>query len=109
MRVAILSSGGKDSSAAWWWAMCRGWEVTHLVTMIVEGDDSMMFQIPGTEIVGHQAKLSGTTWVPVNTQGIEDLEVVELEQSLTNLSIDALVCGALRLSLIHISEPTRPY
>ena len=55
MRVAILSSGGKDSSAAWWWATCRGWEVTHLVTMIVEGKDSLMFQIPGTEIVGHQA------------------------------------------------------
>ena len=96
MRVAILSSGGKDSSAAWWWSICRGWEVTYLVTMIVEGDDSMMFQIPGTEIVGHQAKLSATTWLPIKTQGIEDLEVEELEQSLSNLSIDALVCGALR-------------
>tara|TARA_B100001996_G_scaffold377824_1_gene361039 strand:+ start:4230 stop:4910 length:681 start_codon:yes stop_codon:yes gene_type:complete len=96
MRVAILSSGGKDSSAAWWWAMCRGWEVTHLVTMIVEGKDSMMFQIPGTEIVGHQAKLSGTTWLPIKTQGIEELEVDELEQSLSNLAIDGLVCGALR-------------
>jgi ABC transporter with metal-binding/Fe-S-binding domain ATP-binding protein len=96
MRVAILSSGGKDSSAAWWWAMCRGWEVTHLVTMIVEGNDSMMFQIPGTEIVGHQAKLSASTWLPIKTQGIEDLEVDELEQSLSNLSIDGLVCGALR-------------
>ena len=96
MRVAILSSGGKDSSAAWWWATCRGWEVTHLVTMIVEGKDSMMFQIPGTEIVGHQAKLSGTTWLPIKTQGIEDLEVEELEQSLSNLSIEGLVCGALR-------------
>tara|TARA_B100000768_G_C11203170_1_gene342661 strand:+ start:50 stop:634 length:585 start_codon:yes stop_codon:yes gene_type:complete len=64
--------------------------------MIVEGDDSMMFQIPGTEIVGHQAKLSATTWLPIKTQGIEDLEVDELEQSLSNLSIDALVCGALR-------------
>ena len=96
MRVAILSSGGKDSSAAWWWAMCRGWEVTHLVTMIVEGKDSMMFQIPGTEIVGHQAKLSGTTWLPIKTQGIEELEVDELEQSLSHLAIDGLVCGALR-------------
>ena len=76
MRVAILSSGGKDSAAAWWWATCRGWEVTHLVTMIVEGKDSMMFQIPGTEIVGHQAKLSDTTWLPIKTQGIEDLEVL---------------------------------
>ncbi len=56
----------------------------------------MMFQIPGTEIVGHQAKLSGSTWLPIKTQGVEDLEVDELEQSLRNLSIDGLVCGALR-------------
>ena len=96
MRVAILSSGGKDSSAAWWWAMCRGWEVTHLVTMIVEVNDSMMIQNPGTEIVGHLAKLSDSTWLPIKTQGIEDLEVDELEQSLSNLAIDGLVCGALR-------------
>ncbi|MEJ6716338.1 MAG: TIGR00289 family protein, partial [Euryarchaeota archaeon] len=32
MRVAVLSSGGKDSAAAWWWAQCRGWDVAYLVT-----------------------------------------------------------------------------
>ena len=56
MRVAILSSGGKDSAAAWWWAMCKGWDIAALVTMRVVGGDSMMFQVPGTEIVQHQAK-----------------------------------------------------
>ena len=44
MRVAILSSGGKDSAAAWWWAICKGWDIAALVTMRVVGDDSMMFQ-----------------------------------------------------------------
>ena len=62
MRVAILSSGGKDSAAAWWWAMCKGWDINALVTMIVTSGDSMMFQVPGTEIVQYQAKLANIPW-----------------------------------------------
>ena len=51
MRVAILSSGGKDSAAAWWWAMCKGWDIAALVTMRVVGGDSMMFQVPGLSLI----------------------------------------------------------
>ena len=58
MRVAVLSSGGKDSAAAWWWAMCKGWEITHIVTVVVDGEDSHMFQIPGVEIVKTSGKIS---------------------------------------------------
>ena len=53
MKVAVLSSGGKDSNAALWWAQCKGWEVSKLVTMIVTGEDSWMFQVPGTSLVEH--------------------------------------------------------
>ena len=60
MRVAVLSSGGKDSAAAWWWAMCKGWEIDALVTISVTGEDSPMFQIPTTHLVEHQARLAGT-------------------------------------------------
>jgi len=96
MRVAILSSGGKDSTAAWWWAKCRGWDVSHLVTMIVEGDDSMMFQIPGTQIVEYQARLADIEWLSIRTEGVSESEVLDLEEALSKLDIDALVCGALR-------------
>ncbi len=96
MRVAVLSSGGKDSAAAWWWAMCRGWEVTTLVTMLVNGENSMMFQIPGTNIVEHQAKISDANWLPVYTDGVEESEVKDLEIALADLEIDALVSGAIR-------------
>ena len=94
--MAILSSGGKDSAAAWWWAICKGWDIAALVTMRVFGDDSMMFQIPGTEIVQHQAKLAKITWVSVDTEGKEDEEINDLENAISKLAIDGLVCGALR-------------
>ncbi len=96
MKVAVLSSGGKDSSAAIWWAQCKGWEVTHLVTMIVEGSDSWMFQVPGTSLVEHQAKLCGCAWLPVETKGEPEKEVDDLKHALSNLEIDGIVSGALR-------------
>tara|TARA_B100000609_G_C17151878_1_gene401343 strand:- start:75 stop:746 length:672 start_codon:yes stop_codon:yes gene_type:complete len=96
MRVGILSSGGKDSAAAWWWAICKGWDVTTLITMRVTSGDSMMFQVPGTDIVEYQAKLANVDWISINTEGVEDLEIYDLEQELAKLNIDALVCGALR-------------
>ena len=96
MRVVILSSGGKDSAAAFWWAQCRGWNVTHLVTVRIKGADSMMFQLPGTDLVEYQAKLAGVEWLAVESEGIAEQEVEDLEMRLKELDFDGLVCGALR-------------
>ena len=96
MRVAVLSSGGKDSAAAWWWAMCKGWDISHIVTVVVDGEDSHMFQIPGVEIVRHQARLAGINYLEVHTEGIENEEIKDLQLALQKIDIDALVCGALR-------------
>ena len=80
MKVAVLSSGGKDSNAALWWAQCKGWEVSKLVTMLVTGEDSWMFQVPGTSLVEHQAKLCGIEWLPVETKGIVDEEEIGIRR-----------------------------
>ena len=94
--MAVLSSGGKDSSAAIWWTQCKGWDITHLVTMIVEGNDSWMFQIPGTSLVEEQAKLFDYDWLPVITQGFQEEEISDLENALSQLKIDGIVSGAIR-------------
>ena len=96
VKVAVLSSGGKDSNAALWWAQCKGWEVSKLVTMLVTGEDSWMFQVPGTSLVEHQAKLCGIEWLPVETKGIVDEEINDLETALSQLEIDGIVSGAIR-------------
>lgn len=96
MRVAVLSSGGKDSAAAWWWAQCRGWDVTALVTVNITGDDSWMFQIPGTHLVEHQAKIANVPWLQVNTKGVQEEEISDLQSALSSLKIDGIVSGALR-------------
>ena len=96
MRVAILSSGGKDSSAAWWWAKCKGWDIDCLVTVLITGNDSWMFQIPGTSIVEKQAELAGLDWLSVESEGIKEQEILDLENKLRDLNIDGLVSGAIR-------------
>ena len=96
MRIAVLSSGGKDSSAAWWWAQCRGWDVVALVTVHIQDGDSHMFQVPSTQWVEHQAQAAGVEWICVNASGTVDDEISALEKTLTELKIDAIVSGALR-------------
>jgi len=96
MRVAILSSGGKDSAAAWWWALCKGWTIDCLVTVSVTGEDSPMFQIPGTHLVQQQASLANLDWVNVETSGSTPEDIIDLEKALQERNIDGFVSGALR-------------
>ena len=76
--------------------MCKGWDIAALVTMRVVSGDSMMFQVPGTEIVQHQAKLANVPWLSIDTDGQEELEMLDLQSQVAKLEIDALVGGALR-------------
>ncbi|MGA0331271.1 MAG: diphthine--ammonia ligase [Candidatus Poseidoniaceae archaeon] len=96
MRIAVLSSGGKDSSAAWWWAMCRGWDITAIVTVDIQDGDSHMFQVPSTNWVESQALLANVPWVNVPASGTVEDEIEALEQALSKLEIDGIVSGALR-------------
>ncbi|HJM45216.1 MAG TPA: diphthine--ammonia ligase [Candidatus Poseidoniaceae archaeon] len=104
MRVAILSSGGKDSVYAHWWAILQGWDVISLITCKIQKDDSMMFQIPGTEIVKQQSKVTDTNYLEFILSGDSGVEIKELENSIKEHmssskilhEIEGLVTGALR-------------
>ena len=96
MRVAVLSSGGKDSAAAWWWAICKGWTIDSLVTVCITGEDSPMFQLPSTHLVEEQAKLANLPWIQVQTSGETPQHMDALEAALALRNIDGFVSGALR-------------
>ena len=96
MRIAVLSSGGKDSSAAWWWAQCRGWDVVALVTVQIQDGDSHMFQVPSTKWVEPQALAADVDWYSVDASGSVADEISSLEAVLEDLNLDGIVSGALR-------------
>ena len=126
VRVAVLSSGGKDSTYACWWAIMQGWQVEAMVTVHITSDDSMMFQLPNTSLAGLQAHSIGISWLPILSDGTENDEIEDLGYGIRgktdvkvafdkvkhdtasinfpsdfvlqtgDLEIDALVVGALR-------------
>ncbi len=100
MRIVVLTSGGKDSTLSLWWAICQGWEVCAVVTVVVDGDDSWMFQIPATEMTRLQAQAMGIEHHPIIVNGVSEVEVEQLLEGLHPLidskSVDGLVSGALR-------------
>lgn len=95
MRVAVLSSGGKDSTAAWWWATCRGWDVCVIITLVVEGD-SPMFQVPNTRFTQLQANAADVPWEHRVIDGTEGPDFEALVDMLTSYRLDGFVSGALR-------------
>ena len=104
MRVAILSSGGKDSTYAHWWAMLQGWDVLALIRCKITNGDSMTFQVPATNIVEKQSLASNTQYLEFILSGEEDSEMLELNTQISkNLEnggvlekLDGIVTGALR-------------
>lgn len=98
MKVAVLASGGKDSTYASWWALMQGWSLEVMITVKITGDDSMMFQLQNTEIAKFQAESIGVEWIEVNSSGIENDEIYELEEEIRKFEgpLDAIVVGALR-------------
>ena len=88
MRVAILSSSGKDSTYACWWAIMQGWSVEALITVHITTDDSMMFQLQNTWISAFQASSMGIPWRPVISSGEAEKEVIDLEKSINSEVVD---------------------
>jgi len=82
MRVAILSSSGKDSTYACWWAIMQGWSVEALITVHITTDDSMMFQLPNTSLACLQAASIGVPWLPILSSGQEEEEIIDLESGI---------------------------
>jgi len=76
--------------------MCRGWDITAIVTVDIQDGDSHMFQVPSTNWVERQALLANVPWVNVPASGTVEDEIEELEQALSKLEIDGIVSGALR-------------
>ena len=63
-----------------------------------------MFQIPGTQIVELQSKVTNTNYIEIQLSGEEELEMIELRDFISNLmkegevlhGLEGIVTGALR-------------
>jgi predicted ATP pyrophosphatase (TIGR00289 family) len=95
MRLAALVTGGKDSALALHRVLKKGHEVTYLVTIIPQREDSWMYHFPNIGLTNLFAEASGIPLVKAETSGIKEEEVEDLKQLLADLDVDGVVSGAV--------------
>jgi len=95
MKVAALFSGGKDSVYTIYIAQQYGWDVTHLVTLQPKKSDSWMFHSVNIHLVDHLAEALNIPLIKKQTIGRKEHELLDLHDTLQNLSIDGVISGAI--------------
>jgi ABC transporter with metal-binding/Fe-S-binding domain ATP-binding protein len=99
MKLAALFSGGKDSNYALHYAMQQGFEVVCLVSVVSKNPESYMYHTINIDRVPEQARALGLKLYRLETEGVKEEEVEDLEIFLEELKskekIDGVLVGAL--------------
>jgi len=98
MKLAVLFSGGKDSYLALQYASEND-DISCLLTLQSKNQDSWMFHTPAIEWTKAQAKSMGFDHLVLETSGIKEKELDDLEEiiksAMMKYSIEGVVTGAL--------------
>ncbi|MFB6292093.1 MAG: diphthine--ammonia ligase [Candidatus Nanohaloarchaea archaeon] len=98
-RLAALTSGGKDSNAAIYRMMRRNNEMSVLVNLQSENQDSYMFDSKEKNIVEEQAEILDVPLLVQETAGEKEEELEDLESAFRrardDYGIEGVVTGAL--------------
>lgn len=95
MKLAALFSGGKDSAFAIYIAQQYGWEITHLVTLVSESQESYMFHVPNIHLTDMLAEAMGIPIIKHTTAGKKEEELEDLKEVLSIPGIDGVLTGAI--------------
>ena len=101
MRVATLFSGGKDSTYATYVAMQRGWEISHLIAIVPEDRDSMLFHVPNLHLTPLLAEAMGIPLITENAGSGEEGELEALRHAFRRVDVDGIVVGAIASDYQH--------
>lgn len=101
MRLAALFSGGKDSTYAAYVAIQRGWELTHLISILPEDRDSMLFHVPNLHLTELLSEAMGRPLVTERAKASEDAELDALRRGLRKVDVDGVVVGAIASDYQH--------
>jgi len=99
--VAALFSGGKDSTYATYVAMQRGWDVTHLLSIMPEDRDSMLFHTPNLHLTGLQAESMRVPLIREPAAMGEDGELDALRRIFKRIDVDGVIVGAIASDYQH--------
>jgi ABC transporter with metal-binding/Fe-S-binding domain ATP-binding protein len=97
MKLAALTSGGKDSLFAAYVMHSQGFEIRYLLTVIPERKDSYMFHHPNIRLTEYQASAMDIQLLTKVTKGEKEKELEDLKQLIASVKdeIEGVVSGAL--------------
>jgi len=99
LKLGVLFSGGKDSMYAAYIEKQKGNEISCLISIFSENNESFMFHTPSIRQVEKQAKVMGLPLVIGKTKGKKEEELVDLASTLKKakekFKLDGIVTGAL--------------
>ncbi len=95
MKLAALISGGKDSSFAIYKAMQEGHEVTDLVTIKPEYEDSYMFHSANIHLTELISQACGIPLTVETSKGEKEKELDDLKRALKRVKVEGVVAGAI--------------
>ena len=100
MKLGILFSGGKDSAYSAWLAKEYGYELTCLISIFSENQESYMFHTPSIKQVKKQAEGMEIPLIIQKTEGNKEEELKDLEKAIKKAKqkykIEGIVTGAIQ-------------
>ena len=100
MKLGILSSGGKDSTYSAWLAKEYDYELTCLISIFSENQESYMFHTPSIKQVKKQAEGMEIPLIIQKTEGNKEEELKDLEKAIEKAKqkykIEGIVTGAIQ-------------
>lgn len=98
MKLAVLTSGGKDSLYSLYLMQQQGHEIKYIVTVIPQREDSYMFHYPNVKLTKLQAESMGIPIITKETKGEKEKELKDLKEALSSIKdkVDGIVSGAIQ-------------
>ena len=95
MKLAALTSGGKDSSFAIYKALQEGHEITYLISIIPENEDSYMFHSANIHLTGLISEACGIPLISQLSTGEKEKELQDLKKAIQHVNVDGVAVGAI--------------
>ena len=98
-KLGVLFSGGKDSTLATLMAKEKGYEISCLISIVSENEESYMFHTPSISKTKNQAKMMEIPIIIYATKGKKEDELKDLEKAIKKakkeFNIHGIVTGAV--------------
>jgi diphthine-ammonia ligase len=95
VRLAALTSGGKDSVYALYLAMQGGHRITDMVTIKPSRDDSFMFHSANIHMVDLISRAADIPLTVETSMGEKEKELKDLKRALSRLDVEGVTVGAI--------------